>query len=176
VPISDETTRQDIEEFRHHFDDMYLGGIRLLLNEQGMFLAFLTMLTATEALAGAFAPHLDTGERFRLFVSRFFPEPLGARVAYIWQFRNLMVHSFNPGPFALVCNQSRLHLTAPFGIVTLNAEDFYAGLIKAADAYFETLDSDHELQTRFSRRLKDEDGGGVESFMVHGTNPIDGDA
>ena len=147
-----------------------------MLNEQGLFLAFLTMLTATEALAGVFAPHLDTGERFRLFVSRFFPETLGARAAHLWQFRNLMVHSFNPGPFALVCNQSRVHLTAPFGIVALNAEDFYAGLIKAADAYFETLDNDHGLQTRFSQRLKSDDGGGVESFTVHAVNPLDGDA
>ena len=38
-----------------------------------MFLAFVSMLTAIESLAGAYAPDLGTGERFRAFISAYYP-------------------------------------------------------------------------------------------------------
>jgi hypothetical protein len=166
----------DIEEFRFHFDAMYVGGIPRLLNEDGAFLAFLAVLTATEALAGVFAPQLGTGERFRNFVARFFPAPLGDRAEELWRFRNLMVHAFNPGPFVLVCHQSRLHLTPQSGLIILNAEDFYAALIAASHGYFDALSRDGDLQHLFTRRLADEDGGGMQSFTVQRTKAIDGAA
>jgi hypothetical protein len=104
VPVTEETTQRDINEFRLNFDDMYIRGIRLLLNEDGMFLAFLAMLTATEALSGVFAPHLGTGERFRLFVNRFFQAP--SAHADQRQSRSLIVHAFNQGPFAVVTSSA----------------------------------------------------------------------
>jgi hypothetical protein len=60
-------------EFRRHFDQFYLGVIPRLLNEEGMFLAFVTMLTAIESLAGVYMPDHGTGERVRAFISAYFP-------------------------------------------------------------------------------------------------------
>ena len=97
-------------DFRRHFDQYYLEVIPRLLNEEGLFLAFVSMLTVVECLAGTYAPNLGAGERFRAFVSKFFPKPYEPVVPKLWQFRNRMIHSFNPAPFAIVCHQSRMHL------------------------------------------------------------------
>ena len=161
------STHQDIEQFRFHFDAMYVGGIPRLLNDDGAFLAFLAMLTAVDALSGTFAPREVSGQRFRKFVAEFFPAPLSERAEDLWKFRNLMVHAFNPGPFALVCHQSRLHLTSQSELTVLNAEDFYAALIFASQQYFDALGKDVELQKLFAQRIADSDGGGIQSFLVH---------
>ena len=65
-----------------------------------------------------------------------------------------MVHAFNPGPFALVCHRSRLHLTPQNGLTILNAEDFYAALIFASHQYFDALTNDEELQLLFAGGLQ----------------------
>ena len=76
-----------------------------------------------------------------------------------------MVHASNPGPFALVCNQSRLHLT-PHGEVTLlNAQDFYAALIYASQNYFKDLVQDQGLGSNFTRRIAEKDGGAPDSYI-----------
>ena len=154
----------DIDEFRENFDSMYIGAIPQLLNENGAFLAFLCIVTATDALAGFFAPKLTSGDRFRAFVATHFPEPLKMHAEELWRFRNLMVHSFNPGAFALTCHQSRFHLTPQNNVVALNAEDFYAALVTGARAYFDALDVDPALQKQFLARLTEADGGGIQSF------------
>ena len=154
----------DIDEFREHFDSMYIGAIPQLLNENGAFLAFLAIVTATEALAGFYAPTLGSGERFRAFVTVYFPMQLKERTEELWRFRNLMVHSFNPGNFVLTYHQSRLHLTEQNGLVALNAEDFYSALVIASTAYFEALASDSALQKNFLARLAEDDGGSIQTF------------
>ena len=146
-------------EFRRHFDQYYLGIIPRLLNEEGMFLAFITTLTAIEALAGAFAPTLGSGERFREFVKSYFPPIYHVYAAPLWKFRNRMVHSFNPSPFAIVCHNSRMHLVEASETRVLNAEDFYADTLSASRAYFTDLYSRTELQLNFERRMNDDEGG-----------------
>jgi hypothetical protein len=165
---------QAIDDFRSNFDAMYTGAIPRLLNDDGAFLAFLAVLTGTEALAGVFSPNLGPGERFRTFVARFYPKEFTELVEALWRFRNLMVHSFNPGPFALTFNQSRLHLTAPNGVVILNAEDFYASLVVAAGAYFRALANDESLQRNFARRLAEDNGGGIETHVMSRTSGVRG--
>ena len=164
--MRESSTQSDIEEFRLHFGQIYCDGIRRLLNEEGMFLAFLAILTAVEALAGLFAPQLETGERFRRFVIRFFPHAHGAIADQLWKSRNLMVHAFNPGPIGLVCGQPHVHLTSRLGILTINVDDFFSAFDTAAKGYFEALANDGELRRLFVRRLADEDGGGIQSFTV----------
>jgi hypothetical protein len=115
----------DIDHFRSHFDSMYIAGIPRLLDETGAFLAFVCILTAVDTLAGVWAPMDGTGQRFKAFVATFFPPGLRERSQELWQFRNLMIHAFNPGPFALVCGQSRLHLTRHGPVTVLNAQDCY---------------------------------------------------
>ncbi|AXQ27274.1 hypothetical protein D0B54_00580 [Solimonas sp. K1W22B-7] len=146
-------------DFRAHFDQYYLAVIPRLLNEDGLFLALLSMLTAVEALAGTYAPHLGTGERFRAFVSAYFPSLYGPFVESLWICRNKMVHSFNPGPFLLVCHQSRMHLVSASDVPMLNAEDFYADLIAASRSYFRALYLDPDLQRKFAKRMTEGDGG-----------------
>ena len=161
-----QTVQFDITDFRSHFDAMYVGAIPRLLNDDGAFLSFLATLTATDALAGFCAPNLGTGERFRAFVVRFFPKEFASLAESLWQFRNLMVHSFNPGPFILTFHQSRLHLTVQDGRTVLNAEDFYAALVTASRQYFDALLNDEALQRQFALRLVDDDGGGIQTHTM----------
>jgi len=58
---------------------MYIGGIPRLLDESGAFLAFLSILTAIEALAGLWSPFAGSGERFKGFVETFFPAEIKPR-------------------------------------------------------------------------------------------------
>jgi hypothetical protein len=76
-----------------------------------------------------------------------------------------MVHAFNPGTFALVCNQSRLHLTPHGQVTVLNAQDFYAALVTSSQEYFQRLATDEALQRNFRRRLSEADGGAPETFF-----------
>ena len=61
-------------EFRQHYDQYYLGVIPRLLNEEGMMLAFISLLTGIDCLAGLFQPQKGTGERFQDFIVAFFPK------------------------------------------------------------------------------------------------------
>ena len=153
-------------DFRRHFDQYYLGVIPRLLNEEGLFFAFLSMLAAVESLAGTYMPDHGTGERFRAFVSTFFPKTYELHVDDLWKFRNRMIHSFNPTPFMILCRNSRMHLCDASGVQMLNAEDFYADLVTASRAYFSALYSDPELQRRFGKRISVDDGGRPVSHQV----------
>lgn len=149
-------------DFRRHMDQYYLGVIHRLLNEDGIFLAFVSMLTAVEALAGVYQPGMNAGPRFRAFLKEFFPAAYHPLVRELWAFRNKMVHSFNPGPFSLVCHASRMHLIVVNDARVLNAEDFYSDLVVASRAYFARLYADLDLQKRFSDRLAQDDGGAMK--------------
>lgn len=95
MPDADQLQR-DIHEFRLHFDQVYLDGIPRLLDEKGMFLAFLLFLTAVDVLAGVYSCDQTNGTRFKSFAGRFLPEYLRSYSDGLWKARNLMVHSFNP--------------------------------------------------------------------------------
>jgi hypothetical protein len=157
----------EIDGYRVHFDTMYVGGIPHLLNEDGAYLAFLAIVSATDALAGLFAPTKGSGERFRIFVETYFPEDHRAFAECLWELRNAIVHSFNPGPyFGLTFHTSRQHLKSPIGHVTLNAEDLFAALLFASRAYFDSLLNDSKLQDNFKQRVTATDGGAPETYVV----------
>jgi hypothetical protein len=159
-------------EFRRHFDQYYLGVIPSLLNDEGIFLAFVSTLTAIETLAGAHSPDSGTGERFRRFVFQYFPEIYKPFADLLWQFRNRMIHAFNPSPFAIVCHNSRMHLVAAGETPMLNAEDFYADTLAASRGYFKDLYSNPVLQANFERRITQNDGGRLQSLqIVEAINP-----
>lgn len=158
--MSDWTALSNIAaEFRRHYDQYFLGVIPRLLNEEGMFLAFVSTLAAIESLAGAYAPAAGSGERFREFVARYFPPIYGPIAAPLWKFRNRMIHSFNPNPFMIVCHNSRMHLVMAGETRVLNAEDFYADTLAASRAYFTELYSNTQLQLNFEKRILQVDGG-----------------
>ncbi|WP_347888295.1 hypothetical protein ABHF54_13065 [Nitrosomonas europaea] len=157
----------EIDSYRVYFDTMYVGGIPHLLNEDGAYLAFLAIVSATDALSGLFAPNKPTGERFRLFVERYFPEDHRPYAERLWNLRNAVVHSFNPGPdFVLTFHTSRQHLKSPLSLITLNAEDLFAALLFAARSYFDSLLNDSQLQENFQKRIAATDGGAPEAFVM----------
>lgn len=161
------TLLDEIDGYRAHFDTMYVGGIPHLLNEDGAYLAFLAIVSATDALAGLFSPSKGAGERFRIFVETYFPEDHRSFADQFWELRNAIVHSFNPGPFfGLTFHTSRQHLKAPMGQVTLNAEDFFGALLFASRAYFDSLLSDSKLQENFQKRVAATDGGAPETYLI----------
>jgi hypothetical protein len=168
--ITMETLSDVAGEFRRHFDQYYLGVIPRLLNEEGMFLAFVSMIGALETLAGIFEPKLGTGDRFRSFVTAFFPPAYNSIISELWQFRNRMVHSFNPSPFLITCHNSRMHLKDVEGIIMLNAEDFYADVVIASRGYFSALYENpiggNRLQENFSVRISHKDGGRPKSSKI----------
>jgi hypothetical protein len=147
------------DDFRAHYDQFYLGVIPRLLNQEAMFLAFLSMIAAVETLAGAYKPNGGTGERFREFVGRYFPKSYGDHLDALWKFRNRMVHAFNPHPFMLTCHSSRMHLCKADDTWMLNAEDFYSDVVSASRAYFGELYSNLDLQRNFVARITADDGG-----------------
>jgi hypothetical protein len=153
-------------DFRRHFDQYYLGVIPRLLNEEGKFLAFVSTLTAIEALAGIYDPNASSGERFRRFVTQYFPEVYKPFAAPLWKFRNRMIHAFNPSPFLLVCHNSRMHLAKASDTPMLNAEDFYADTLTASRAYFADLYSIPKLQQHFQQRITQDDGGHIHSAQI----------
>jgi len=161
------TLLDEVDGYRQHFDAMYVGGIPRLLNEDGAYLAFLAIVSATDTLAGLFAPTRRSGERFRAFVETYFPEDHRPFAERLWELRNAIVHSFNPGPyFGLTFHASRQHLKSPVGHVTLNAEDLFAALLFASRAYFDSLLIDVNLQANFQKRVNATDGGAPETYLV----------
>ena len=107
------------------------------------------------------------GERFRIFVETYFPEDYHPFADRLWELRNAIVHSFNPGPFfGLTFHASRVHLKSPSGQVILNAEDLFAAFLFASRAYFDSLPNDLKLQDNFQKRVAATDGGAPETFLV----------
>jgi hypothetical protein len=165
------TNKEVIEGYRHHFDNIFVGGIPKLFSEEASFLSFVTILTAIEALAGLMEPKMGTGERFKLFLDKYFPDSYKPHIDNIWKFRNTMVHSFSPGAFLITCHTSRLHLKDVNGTILLNAEDFFSGLLIASNAYFENLYQDTNLQINFLKRVQDVDGGAPLTMLIQQNFP-----
>jgi hypothetical protein len=159
-------TANQIAEYRRYFDSIYIAGIPRLLNDDGAFLSFITVVTATDALAGLFAPNQQTGDRFREFIVRYYPEELRAHAENLWELRNALVHCFHPGPFALTHHASWAHLRPQGEAIVLNAEDFYAALLFSSKRYFSELETSDELQVAFLKRTSSASGGAPQVFAA----------
>ena len=158
---------EQIMDYRRHFDSIYVAGIPNLLNDDGAFLSFLTVLTGTEALAGLFAPGKGNGERFKEFVARYYPAALRGQAEKLWELRNAIVHAFHPGPYVLTHHASWAHLELQNGMVVLNAQDFYAALLGASHAYFAELLVSPDLQASFVKRISDSSGGAPQAWVAY---------
>lgn len=169
-------TASQIAEYRRYFDSIYIAGIPRLLNDDGAFLSFITVVTGTEALAGLWAPSKQNGERFRGFVAGFYPSEYEPFVETLWELRNAVVHCFHPGPFALTHHASWAHLKKQGDAIVLNAEDFYAALLAASRRYFEALEGSLELQQSFLRRVASSNGGAMQVLSAVATSSLPPDA
>jgi hypothetical protein len=145
------------------FAQIYIGGIPPTITDESAYLSFISILSGIEALALYACPdEAGNGDRFRAFVRDYFVDPYPELADDLWQFRNGIVHAFNPGPFALTHQHSHHHLQQGAGGRILNAEDFYAAFVFAFRKYLATLDSSSELQDRLLRAINRE--GGVASI------------
>lgn len=167
-----------IDSISSWFNRIYLGGIPQLIRDETAFLSFVCMLAGIEALAGYHNPNASgpgaNGERFRSFVGAYFPEAYHLHASNLWEFRNGMIHGFSPRRFALTHHSSGLHLRqAPDGAFILNAENFYAAFLHAAQMYFAEMSSSPQLQANFSRRIESPAGGafGVGFIDIINGNP-----
>lgn len=150
------------------FSRMYLGGIPPMITEDSAFLSFICVLTAIEALAGYRYSNIDRkGERFKKFVSDYYPASYREHSSNLWLFRNSMVHAFAPAKFALMHHHSECHMRSdPGGAVILNAEDFYGALLWAAQKYFAELRADPALRTLMLARIASSEGGSTTVVAI----------
>lgn len=169
--MTNQSIQEVIEGYRHHFDNIFVGGIPKLFNEEAAFLSFVSILTATEALAGLMEPNMGSGDRFKLFVERYFPSGYKPHIASLWKFRNTMIHSFSPGEFLISCHTSRLHLKDINGAIFLNAENFYSDMLTASIAYFSNLNTDTTLQANFQKRISEFEGGAPLTIRIQQNFP-----
>jgi hypothetical protein len=185
-----------------NFSRIYLGGIPPIITNDSAFLAFICIVTATEALCGyRNGKQYDVGNMgslFKTFVSDYFPDPYGKYADDLWTLRNKLIHAFSAGRFLLTHHNSQSHfetygpkVAAPesahsrglFAMtsapqymsatgsmvqprmladgVILNAEDFYAGLLSAAQRYFSEVRQSADLQTILRERIESEKGGAI---------------
>lgn len=150
--------------FKHH----YLDGVPLLIRDETAFLSFICILAGVEALGGYYDPAASglgaNGQRFRQFVTKYFPSPYQPNASKLWDFRNGMAHGFSPRQFALTHHNSSVHFRQTNdGAIILNAEDFYTAFLTASNAYFADLSASTDLQTKFLSRIASQQGG---SFTV----------
>ena len=158
----DQSCPPQAEAALHWFSRIYLGGIPATINNDSAFLSFVCTLAATEALAGyRYRSDMRNRERFTSFVSDYFPEVYTSFADHLWTFRNSMVHALTTRPFALTHHHSEAHFRRVNGVIILNAEDFYAALLSAAQRYFREVRSMPELQKVLVQRLQDPKGGGI---------------
>lgn len=149
-----------IEDALGAFSRIYLGGIPPIITNDSAFLSFICTLTATEALAGYRYGDDRPGERFKKFVQGYFPGPYKEYADDLWKFRNSIVHAFTTGRFALTHHHGEVHFRATHeGAIILNAEDFYAALLSAAQRYFAEVRDQAQLQKALIDRLESTGGG-----------------
>lgn len=165
--MTDTNIVSDAETYRHHFDNIFVGGIPKLFTEEAAFLSFVTMLTAIDALAGLMAPSKPVGERFQIFIKQYFPSEYSPLAEKLWAFRNTMIHSFSPGECLISCHTSRLHLKIVNGALFLNAENLFGAFLHASNAYFDKLENDQQLKKNFVTRVNQIGGGAPVSLAIH---------
>ena len=152
----------EVERVFTSFSRIYLGGIPAIITDDSAFLSFVCVLAATEALARYRYDDEKVGDRYKKFVTNYFPQLYAKHVDDLWDFRNAMVHAFSTGPFTLTHHHSELHLyKLPTETVVLNAEDFYGALLSAAQAYFTEVRTTPELKSALLERAHSAKGGRI---------------
>jgi len=147
-----------IEKSIGHFHSTYVVGIPPAITDASTSLAFIGMLSAIDALSGFCFPETvpGNGDRFMAFVGRYFPPQYRRYRHRLWQLRCRMLDGFSPAGFNLVHHRSEVHLktASETGNPILNAEDFYAALVFAAEGFFSDVSDDSTLQANYVARLE----------------------
>ena len=154
--------RDRVQETVRWFSTIYLGGIPPIITNDSAFLAFICIVTATEALSGYRYGGGNLSRRFEQFVREYFPDAYAPHAEGLYALRKKLVHAFSTGPFQLIHHRSDMHLRVTTrGEVILNAEDTYGALLSAAQKYFAELDAADDLKRQMVERLDEEGGGSI---------------
>ena len=134
-----------------HFAGWVLAPIRRLVPSQDALVGFILMACAIDYLAGFWWGRSTQGsvkEAYTGFISAFFPSGRYDAEGLYDSLRNGLVHMFTikGKKYALTHNHPELHLRVDAkGQIILNAADFEADLVAAANAYFAAAESSTEL-------------------------------
>ena len=152
-----------IESALDWFRCIYLDGIpRLLQANETSFLSFLCVVAATDALAGYRYTSAAVGDRFRDFVTDYFPPEYKPHASNLYLFRCRMLHNFSPAYFSLVNEKPSIHLQpSSIGDTYLDDGSFFNHMRAASEKYFAHLLVDVPLQMTMLHRLNDGRNGGA---------------
>ena len=145
-----------IEETIKWFRKIYLDGIPVLLRQNDTaFLSFVCVVAATDALAGYRYDFPKVADRFKTFITSYFPRAYAAHALNLYLFRCRLLHNFSPAYFSLVHASPGLHLgLSPIGDTILSDDVFFSDMSAAAERYFADLQSSPQLQHYMLDRLQ----------------------
>src|SRR5690349_6947433 len=102
LPRDPRDYRDRVNETVHWFSTIYLGGIPPIITNDSAFLAFICVVTATEALSGYRYGGGNLNQRFVDFVRASYPPEYAAHAEDLYTLRKKLVHAFSTGPFQLI--------------------------------------------------------------------------
>jgi hypothetical protein len=152
-----------IESAIKSFDRIILSGVPYLLKQnETAFLSFMCSVAAIDALAAYRFRTNNVGDRFRDFITGYFPTAYRAHAANLYLLRCRLLHNFSPAYFTLVHAQPTAHLGgSPIGDTVLSDDVFFSDLKAAAQNFFDEVRADPTRQADMEARLADIGKGGA---------------
>ncbi len=145
------------------FNDIILDGIPLLLRQsETAFLSFMCSVAAIDALSGYRYTTDKVGDRFKAFIKEYFPASYTPHADNLYLLRCRILHNFSPAYFTLTHANPSAHLqTSSISDIVLSDTEFFADLAKAAEKFFNEVQTDATRQDAMNSRLIDVDKGGA---------------
>jgi hypothetical protein len=146
-----------IKDFKPHFrKSIYQAIDRLVANEP--LIGFIFMSCVIDYLTGFMEGADPSGKTYKLFIREHFPPRKYNSRALYQCLRCGLVHSFtiNNNRYVLNSGHPEQHLKkTKNGLTILNASDFRDDLIKAANKYFDYVESDPPSLLKLVQRYKE---------------------
>ena len=144
------------------FNEIILGGVPFLLRQnETAFLSFMCSVAAIDALSGYRYTSEKVGERFKAFITEYFPASYAPHVENLYLLRCRILHNFSPAYFSLTHGNPSLHLKPSPIDAFLSDAEFFRDLAQAAVKFFNEVQTDSTRQDAMNARLLDVDKGGA---------------
>ena len=145
------------------FNDIILGGVPLLLKQnETAFLSFMCSVAAIDALSGYRYTTDKVADRFKDFIKEYFPASYAPHAEKLYLFRCRILHNFSPAYFTLNHSSPSMHLQKNAnGETVLNDAAFFSDVKKAAQKFFDEVQTDTSRQDAMNERLLNVNKGGA---------------
>ncbi len=145
------------------FRRIILEGVPLLLQQnETAFLSFMCSLAAIDALAAYRYTTASVGNRFRDFITEYFPAAYAPHAENLYRLRCRVLHNFSPAYFTLTHGNPGAHLQpSPIGDTMLSDVVFFQDLANAATNFFHEVEVNDDRQDAMNARLLNIDQGGA---------------